>query len=247
MEVLGGGGLIGKVTSLSPLISKVIPIRYVGHATRGGEALRMAHFIEPVPDVAFDTPVVLVIGTSMSAGKTTSAKVVVRGLKRMGLEVAGAKLTGAGRYRDTLVMRDAGADDILDFVDVGLPSTVVPPDEYRGYAQQMLNRIQGFGVDAVVIEAGASPLEPYNGGVAVEMLRDHIKFCVLCATDPYAAVGIMDAFHRRPDLIAGPATNTEAGIALVKALTGIRGLNVLDAAQWPVLNDMLRERFEPFD
>jgi hypothetical protein len=40
----------------------------------------------------YDVPTILIIGTSMSAGKTTSAKVVVRQLKRAGYRVAGAKL-----------------------------------------------------------------------------------------------------------------------------------------------------------
>ena len=47
--------------------------------------------------------------------------------------VIGTKLTGAGRYRDILAMRDAGADYIFDFVDAGLlrpwsrrGNTVVP-------------------------------------------------------------------------------------------------------------------------
>lgn len=38
------------------------------------------------------------------------------------LRVAGAKLTGAGRYRDILAMSDAGAEIIQGFVDVGLLS-----------------------------------------------------------------------------------------------------------------------------
>ena len=37
----------------------------------------------------------LIVGISMSAGKTTSAKVIVRLLRGEGLTVAGAKLTGA--------------------------------------------------------------------------------------------------------------------------------------------------------
>ena len=45
--------------------------------------------------------------------------------------VIGTKLTGAGRYRDILAMQDAGADYIFDFVDAGLPSTVVSEREYR--------------------------------------------------------------------------------------------------------------------
>ncbi len=42
-------------------------------------------------------------------GQTTSAKVIVRQLKRAGHRVVGTKLSGAGRLRDILAMKDAGA------------------------------------------------------------------------------------------------------------------------------------------
>ena len=85
----------------------------------------MRDYVQDVPEREFGLPVVLLVGTSMSAGKTTSAKVIVRLLREAGLAVVGAKLTGAGRYRDILAMQDAGAEHIFDFVDAGLPSTVV--------------------------------------------------------------------------------------------------------------------------
>jgi hypothetical protein len=54
-------------------------------------------------------------------------------LKQHPLRVAGAKLTDVGCYRDVLAMRDVGADFVLDFVDVGLASTLVPPDQFAAY------------------------------------------------------------------------------------------------------------------
>ena len=79
----------------------------------------MRDYAQDVSEREFELPVVLLVGTSMSAGKTTSAKVIVRLLREAGLVVVGAKLTGAGRYRDILAMQDAGADYIFDFVDAG--------------------------------------------------------------------------------------------------------------------------------
>ena len=66
-----------------------------------------------------------------------------------------------------------------------------------------------------VIEAGASPLEPYNGDTVVSEIGDAVAFTVLCASDPYAVVGILNAWERRVDLVTGPASNTLAGVALV--------------------------------
>ena len=94
--------------------------------------------------------------------------------------------------------------------------------------------------DVVVAEAGASPLEPYNGAIAKEVIRDHVKFKLLCAQDPYAVVGVQQAFQRAPDLVAGGAANTDAAIALVKKLTGLPALNLMDPACRDQLAEMLR-------
>ncbi len=67
----------------------------------------------------------------MSAGKTTTGRLIVHELHDMGHKVIGAKLTGAGRYRDVLSFRDAGAAAVFDFVDAGLPSTVEPEAKFR--------------------------------------------------------------------------------------------------------------------
>ena len=243
VDILTGGGLIGRTTSSSDLAASAIPAQYVGHVLRDGDKATMRGFVETVPEVPFTTPVVLIVGTSMSAGKTTSARVVTRELRQMGKTVLGAKFTGAGRFRDVLAMKDAGAQYVMDFMDVGLPSTYVPPAEFRSIMKELLSRIARLPVDVVVAEAGASPLEPYNGGEAVELLGDNVAMTILAASDPYAVLGIMEAFGRKPDLVTGPATNTEAGVQLVERLTGLRAANVREASAVPVIRELLEERF----
>jgi hypothetical protein len=61
----------------------------------------------------------------------------------------------------------------------------------------------------------------------------------LCATDPYAVVGVQQAYGLRPDLVAGPATNTTAALDLVEKLTGLPGLNIIDPDKIPVFRDFL--------
>jgi hypothetical protein len=245
LSALTGAGLFGKGTSLSPEMSRIIELQYVGHTMRDGGKLTMTDFVTTAPDREFDMPVVLLLGTSMSAGKTTTGRFIVHELKAEGLGVVGAKLTGAARYRDVLSFADAGADHIFDFVDAGLPSTVVEPEVYRAAIGPLLARIAASGADVLVAEAGASPLEPYNGATFVEMLRDNIRCAVLCASDPYAVLGVQTAFGFEPDLVCGPASNTDAAVALVKKLTGLPALNLLDPANLRKLRNLLRERL-PF-
>jgi hypothetical protein len=243
MQAMTAAGLLGRLTSKSPFLADLTELTYTGHVLVTGHKLTMrACVAPPIPDNAFALPVVLIVGSSMSAGKTRSAQIIIRRLKAMGLRVLAAKLTGAGRYRDVLSMGDAGADAIFDFVDAGLPSTICSQAEYRSAIGGLLSRMAEVAAEVAVIEAGASPLEPYNGNTLVELLADNIKMLLLCASDPYAVVGIMDAFGKRPDLVAGIACNTDAGIALVKRLTGLTALRLIDRASLPVLDAMLRER-----
>lgn len=228
-HVLTAAGLFGRITSLAPLLPPLVALDYVGHTVRHGEKLTMDQFRAKPPPAEFTLPTVLIIGTSMSAGKTTAAKRIVRRLKQLGLRVAGVKLTGAGRYRDVLAMWDAGADVIYDFVDVGLPSTAVDPDEYRKRLRDLLSLVNGSAPDVVVAEAGASPLEPYNGEIVLEELASAIRCTVLCASDPYAVAGVIQGFGFEPDVVAGMATNTSAAVDLVRRLTGQRGFSFMAA------------------
>ena len=108
MEALTGAGLFGKALSVAPTLPRLMSLRYSGHVLRDGRKLTMEDFVPPTPETHFAMPVVLLIGTSMSAGKTTTGRIIVHELKRAGFNVAGAKFTGAGRYRDVLAFRDAG-------------------------------------------------------------------------------------------------------------------------------------------
>jgi hypothetical protein len=199
----------------------------------------MRDFAIEAPPRELDVPAILMVGTSMSAGKTMVGKFACQILSELGFRVIGTKLTGAGRYRDILRFREHGAAEIYDFVDAGLPSTVVPEDEFRRSIRPLLSHIASRDADFMVVEAGASPLEPYNGAAAIDELGANVRCCILCATDPYAVVGVQKAYGLRPDLVAGPATNTSAALDLVEKLTGLPGINIIDPDQLPVFRDFL--------
>jgi hypothetical protein len=240
MEALTSAGLFGKVTSKSAFLPALLSLTYRGHVIVNGAKVTMSGFVTPRPRLPFTLPVVLIVGTSMSAGKTMTARLAIRLLKESGLKLIGVKLTGAGRYRDILSMKDAGADHIFDFVDVGLPSTVAPAEEYREALDCLLTMITEAGADVVVAEAGASPLEPYNGATAIARIDPNVCCMILCASDPYAVAGVIGAFRKRPDLVAGAAANTEAGIALVDKLCDIKALDLLDKRSVPDLRALLK-------
>ena len=238
-EDLSTAGVFGKCTSISADLGPLTKLVYEGHVVVDAEKATMTRWIDDLPAQPLSTPTVLIIGTSMDAGKTTAACGIVRRLLASGLRVGGAKLTGVGRYRDILQLKDAGADTVFDFVDAGLPSTICPLDEMARALGHVFALVEEAHFDVVVVEAGASPLEPYNGAAAVEGVRDALCLTVLCASDPYAVLGVQAAFEITPDLVSGRAASTVAGIELVERLTGIRTLSMMEPASSSELDKVL--------
>lgn len=241
MHLLTGAGLMGKLTSKSIHIPQVIELKYKGHVLVEGHKCGMRDFVLSVAEREFDIPVILMVGTSMSAGKTTASRIITRQLKEAGLRVVGAKLAGAGRYKDILTVKDAGADEVYDFVDVGMPSSIIQADEYRRALKSLLSMLAHTEADVAVIEIGSSPLEPYNGDIAIHEISKQVRCTVLCASDPYAVLGVMTSFDLKPDLATGIATNTIAGIELIERLCEVPAINIIDPEHLPALRSKLEE------
>jgi hypothetical protein len=228
MVALTEGGLFGKATSVSFMVDNLPPLVYKGHVTRNGNKVCMKDFVPQVAEIPYTCPTIMMIGTSMSSGKTTTARVIIHELKRAGLRVVGAKFAGAGQFHDIQTMKDAGAVKTFDFVDVGLPSSICDPEDYRVSLRKLLSLIARENPDVVVAEAGASPFEPYNGSVVLEEIKNQIVCTVMCASDPYAVVGVSQSFGLTPDVISGIVTDTSAGIELVEKLTGVPAVGIGD-------------------
>ena len=244
MHMLTAAGLLGRFTSFSIMLPRPMSVIYRGHIVRDGRKVTMSDFALQSEPRRFSVPTVLLVGTSMSAGKTVTGRRVCEILSTSGFRVIGSKLTGAGRFRDIASFRKCGAREIYDFVDVGLPSTVGPEAEFRTAIRHLLSHIESRKPDFMVAEAGASPLEPYNVAAAMDELGDTVRCTILCASDPYAVVGVRDAFALEPDLVAGRAAQTSAAVQLVRKLTGLRALNVIDRRTIPELRRFLEQKLD---
>jgi hypothetical protein len=244
LDLLSMAGVTGRCTSKSAFSKPIAPLTYVGHVHRGGTPVTMRQFVPDDPQEPVTVPCVLIVGTSMDAGKTLAGTRLVRRLRSLGMRIVAAKITGVGRYRDVLAFGDAGADWIFDFVDAGLPSTAVPADDFEAAVGPLLGRMSSLGADLAIVEAGASPLEPYNGDTAVRLLGESVRSLVLCASDPYAALGVMQAFDATPSFIAGRAAATTAGAELTARLTGRPCLNLLEDEALAEVDGLLRRELQ---
>lgn len=242
LHQLTAAGLFGKVTSNSRWAGRPMEMIYRGHAVRDAR-INIADFVTPIAKAAYGLPTVLVVGTSMSTGKTLACRVIIDQLASFGVSVVAAKLAGAAGYKDALSYGDAGAAHVLDYVDAGLVSSACPREDYAAGLETLLDRMARTGAEVALGEIGASPSEPYNGDVALTRLAPHVRLMVLCASDAYAVQGLCSVCGLRPDLVTGPAANNSASRALVARLTGLPALDLQDADGVAALRVLLEERF----
>ena len=164
-HLVAGGGIASRAVSWHAKIARgpteITPLGLL--VDNEGRRVNLRDFaLEPVINPVPYAPTTLaVIGTSMDAGKTQTAAFLVRGLIAAGLRVGYAKITGTGAGGDTWLLRDAGADPVLDFVDAGLPSTFLcePADVERVFTT-LLGHLARDGVDAAVLEIADGVFQP---------------------------------------------------------------------------------------
>lgn len=143
-------------------------IRPLGLLTGAAGVLTVADGALPAPTPASPVPTILVAGTSMNAGKTTTVASLVHGLSRSGLRVGAGKITSTGAGGDRHSFADAGAAEVLDFTDLGLVATFrVPVPQLARLAADMHDHLAGRGVGAVVLEIADGVLH----GETRELLR----------------------------------------------------------------------------
>lgn len=245
MQDICGSGMFGVEACHSTKNGPGANFTYRGHVTRDGHKVCMRDFVvspsrSPTPPTpfqinntltnggsqtctSFKCPTILIIGTSMSCGKTTTATAIIHLLKKyLGVaKVVGTKLTGAGYLNDKQCMEDAGADTVYDFVDAGLPPTILPSQQYQESLRTLLAILANEQPDVLIAEAGASPCEPYNGDIALRELAGSACLVVLCASDPYAVFALCQILEKdgiRPDIVTGMVLSTSAGSDLIRKI-----------------------------
>jgi hypothetical protein len=254
MQDICGSAMFGVETSKSSREPDSPSYIYQGHVVREGCKLNMDNFVsssstfieEPLK---LPCPLVLIIGSSMSCGKTVAAKIIIPALKGLGFgKIVGAKFTGAGFLHDIQCMQDAGADAAFDFVDVGLPSTVTSENNYRQSLRRLLTVLMSQKPACIVAEMGASPCEPYNGKVVLQEVEP--DSVVLCASDPYAVLGLQHAVHTsiglrlQPNVVTGITATTTAGIDMVHQLTSLPTMSLTTEESVEKLKEMLHDTLQ---
>jgi hypothetical protein len=213
VDLLNIGGIAGRVMPETSAASGPTVLAYIGHATAETGA-RLNTFDDPIA-AAEQRPapvVILVIGTSMDSGKTTSASLIVRMLTGQGLRVGAGKLTGTSRMKDLFRMRDAGAVDTVDFLDAGWPSTCGLSSKDLEHIHRAIVGRLAPAVDVIVSEVADGVFQRETELIlASRAIMGGVRMIVACAADSVSAYGMVSylaSVHRIvPDFISGIITS----------------------------------------
>jgi hypothetical protein len=239
LQLLNQGGVIGAGAEAAPGIGEPYQLEILGSVLafphldrRVGRPANIADAAHPARELPANGPPLLVlVGTSMDAGKTTAAGVVIADLVRRGKSVAAGKLTGVSLRRDALQMADCGASPSLVFTDFGIVTT----DERNAVpaAHSLVAALDEAEPDAIVLEMGDGLLGTYGVHALLDdpALRGRIAGTLLCAQDPVGAWGgariLSERYDLAPTAVSGRVTDTPAGRRFCTERLGVPGWNAL--------------------
>jgi hypothetical protein len=214
-DLLNVGGVAGRVVGAMSAASGPTVLVSLGHAV-DGSGQKITTFDSPITGESKGArvDVVLVVGSSMDSGKTTSAARIIRLLTDAGFSVGGGKLTGTSRMKDLFKMKEAGATAVADFLDVGFPSTFGSSIRDLEYIYETLvGYLAGRGVRVVVMEAADGVFQRENGLIlSSKRIMGHVKTIVGCAPDSAAVWGMVsylgEVHHLVLDFVSGIITSS---------------------------------------
>jgi hypothetical protein len=225
IHLLNFGGIAGVCTSANVQeVGEPLRIRVLGGIAREGKLLNIgqAKKFGPVSDMKNDIPLIITTGSSMDSGKTTVASEVIKTLHRIGMRLAGAKVTGVGAMRDLYKMEDYGVYESVSFVDAGITSTAnVDGDLMVRIAKGALEHLSASQPDAIIVEFGDGIIGRYG---VMPILKDkqiqkNVRLHLGCARDPVGAVKLAEdcaAIGLPLDVMSGPVTDNDVGKSIIK-------------------------------
>lgn len=234
-HLVAAGGIAARTVTRHASIAAPTEITPLGLAVDdSGRRVSLSAFTAPAPTTRSRPPLVAaVVGSTMNAGKTTTAAYLVRGLRAAGLRTGAAKITGTGAGGDRWLFEDAGADAVLDFTDVGTPSTaLLEPARIDELCSELVGRLGGLGMQAAVVEVADGLLQPETAAlVAGDCFRENVDAVLFAAGDAMGAVAGTRWLRDRgwsPRAISGLVSASPLAAREAAAATGLHVLD-LDA------------------
>ncbi|MEH6628966.1 MAG: hypothetical protein V7739_21210 [Motiliproteus sp.] len=192
-DLVAAGGIAAESASRNGSMKPATRITPIGLlADHQGKRINLSRFSLAAPVGSFSRPKVYgVLGTSMNSGKTTCSGMLIHGFGEQGLSVGAAKVTGTGAGCDAWVYTDAGADKVLDFTDMGVPSTFgLCLAQLESIMLGLIHNLSQAGVEVIVMEVADGLLQQETSAlVNSACFRRICDGVIFAAPDAMGAIG----------------------------------------------------------
>ncbi len=212
-HMLSQGGVCGRVVTAAYNMGEPTVIQPLGYlADDFQQVVNLRNFAPQPKHTAAQPKIIVAVGSSMDAGKTTMASSIIHGLVQAGNRVNAGKLTGTACVKDLLSMSDAGAMEVMDFNHVGFASTFkASHSELQTICDTMISSLSEASPDYLVLEIADGIIQKETQAVISYLqareLCDH--YC-LAVHDALAAPACLDILRSGwgivPTLLSGMVT-----------------------------------------
>lgn len=226
-DLIAGGGLLGKMRLAHEQMSTPTGIKPLGLLTdQKGAVVNIARYALPDRAMPGNVTVILVVGSSMNAGKTTAAASLAHGLGRAGHRVAGIKATGTGAFGDFNAFLDAGVPLVSDFTDAGMASTYGQPlSRIEWGFECLVADAAGKGADVMVVELADGLYQQETARLLqdsrIRAVADAILFAAPDAVSAVGGVTQLRAMGLEPFALSGRFTCSPLAAAEAEAKAGL--------------------------
>lgn len=236
-DQLSVGGVFGEVASRHDSIGSPTRLRILGLVGDGhGRALNHSSYglpprVDGTRGSHAGAETIVVTGSSMDAGKTTTGGTICRSLNRSGFRVAAAKVTGTATGKDLRFFEGSGAEPVLDFSSAGYPSTyMLGMEELSCLYHALLSNLRAANPDYIVLEIADGIFQRETQMLlGSEEIRETIDHVIFAASDSLSAESGA-RFLREWDLplraTAGIVTQSALATREAEETTGIPCLGI---------------------
>jgi tRNA threonylcarbamoyladenosine modification (KEOPS) complex Cgi121 subunit len=226
IELLNPGGTIGTVLSRNTTIGEPTKVEVIAFFQDAhGKIINTLDYGIPTPSRLLDRKqedktLIVITGSSMNAGKSHTAKMIVYGLTQAGKNVVAGKITGTAAKKDILLMQAAGAKTVVDFTSFGFPSTYkISEDQLTTLFWRMYTHLNAQcpkgGYIVLEIADGVLEEEAYTllSNFEITETIDHLVFSARDALSAFAGVCMAkEEFDMEIVAVSGPIANSPLAV-----------------------------------
>lgn len=227
LSLLNMGGVIGCYVDAAVGLGEPPKVKYLGTVFDKYGIVNIDRVSLPkTTSILGSRNIVLVLGTCMNVGKTSSAVKIINSATNQGLKVGAAKIAGVAAIKDLQCFKNAGAIDVKSFLDCGLPSSIDAKD-LVSVVKNIINALKG---ELLIIELGDGIMGHYKVETVLmnKEIMSNISSVIVCAADLSAAYGAKQYLQElgiEINIFSGPVTDNISGSQYIEKKLGIPAIN----------------------